>query len=264
MKINRVKSELRKGLPQIGTWLSLSNPTAARFMSRTGFHWLTLDMEHSSAHWETAASIFGVVADSNSIPLIRVPSISHENAKRALDQGAYGIVFPMCNRREQAEMAVSACHYPPRGTRSVGGNLHALNFGTEASEYYRCVSDEILVVVQAEHIDAVDRIDEILSVPGIDAVFVGPNDLLASMGKTPQMDSDDTEFVSAITKIREAAIRHGVAPGIHVADSASAVRRMEQGWQFIAISSELGFMLEGAAAAVQVAIGETGKRSARY
>jgi 4-hydroxy-2-oxoheptanedioate aldolase len=84
------------------------------------------------------------------------------------------------------------------------------------------------------------------------------------MGKTPQMDSDDTEFVSAITKIREAAIRHGVAPGIHVADSASAVRRMEQGWQFIAISSELGFMLEGAAAAVQVAIGETGKRSARY
>jgi 4-hydroxy-2-oxoheptanedioate aldolase len=154
----------------------------------------------------------------------------------------------MCNTVELAELAVSSCKYPPIGTRSVGGSVHALNFGTNAADYYRRANDEVLVVVQAEHIDAVDQIDRILSVPGVDAVFVGPNDLLASMGKTPQMETDDPQFVDALDKILRSAKSHGVAPGIHVADAQAAKRRMEQGWQFIAVSSELGFMNQAAGA----------------
>jgi 4-hydroxy-2-oxoheptanedioate aldolase len=264
MRTNHVKAALRAGNSQVGTWLSLASPLAARFMARSGFHWLTLDMEHSSVHWETAASILGCIADAGGTPLVRVPSISHENAKRALDLGAFGVVFPMCNSVQLAELAVAACRYPPEGTRSVGGSLPCLNFSTSADEYYRRANQEILIVVQAEHVDAVERIDEILAVPGIDAVFVGPNDLSASMGLTPQMESHDPKYLAAIERIRAAASRHGVAPGIHVANAAAAQNRLEEGWRFIAISSELGFMNAAAAETVAKVLGDHGSTTSRY
>ena len=236
MRKNSVKAALREGRPQIGTWLSLASPMAARFMARVGFHWLTLDIEHSPASWETAASIFGFVAEAGSIPLARVPINSLENAKRCLDAGAFGIVFPMCNSVEEAEQAVAICKYPPQGCRSVGGGLHSLNFNTDSSEYYAKANDEILVIVQAEHILAVERCEEIFSVPGIDGMFIGPNDLLASMHKTPAMETDDPAFVNALNHLRESAVRHGIAPGIHVANAEAAARRIAEGFRFVAIS----------------------------
>jgi 4-hydroxy-2-oxoheptanedioate aldolase len=264
MRENSVKAALKRGEPQIGTWLSLASPMAARFMARSGFHWLTLDMEHSPVDWSTAGTVFGHVADAGCTPLVRVPSISHENAKRALDAGAFGIVFPMCCSREEAELAVSACRYPPLGTRSIGGGLHSLNFACQPAEYYARANEEILVIIQAEHRLAVERAEEIFSVPGVDAVFVGPNDLLSSMHKTPAMETDDPEFVEALRIIRTTAERFGVAPGIHVADAATAQRRRAEGWKFIAIGSELAFMNRGAAAEVCAAIGAGGGEGVRY
>src|SRR5579862_2650521 len=212
MRTNPVKASLKAGLPQLGTWLSLASPLAARYMARTGFDWLTLDIEHSPVDWKDAAMIFGAIADVGGIPLARVPFTSLENVKRSLDAGAFGIIFPMCNSVEEAELAVASCKYPPEGHRSVGGGLHALNFGCSPSDYYRSANEEILVIIQAEHVLAVERADEILAVPGVDAVFVGPNDLLSSMGKTPMMDTDDPEFVFALKRIREVADARGVAP----------------------------------------------------
>src|SRR5580692_5400647 len=126
MRPNAVKAALKQGLPQIGTWLSLCSPLAARYMARTGFHWLTLDMEHSPVDWEAASMIFGAIADAGGVPLARVPFTSLENVKRCLDAGAYGIIFPMVNSVEEAELAVASCNYPPKGQRSIGGGLHAL------------------------------------------------------------------------------------------------------------------------------------------
>ena len=258
MKRNPVKAALKEGTAQIGTWLSLSSPFAARYMARTGFHWLTLDMEHSPVDWETAAMIFGSIADAGGVPLARVPFTSMENVKRCLDAGAFGIVFPMCNSVEEAELAVAACKYPPTGQRSIGGGLHALNFGGAPGEYYQRANDEILVVIQAEHVLAVERADAIFAVPGVDAMFVGPNDLLSSMGKTPAMESDDPAFVDALRHLKKTAEHHGIAPGLHVSDAATAKRRMTEGWKFIAIASELAFMLAGAKETVSGAIGEDG------
>ena len=256
MRQNSVKRLLREGEPQIGTWLSLASPIAARFMARTGFDWITLDMEHSPADWETAALVFGAIADAGGTPLVRVPSNTHENVKRALDSGAYGIIFPMVNSVDEAERAVAACKYPPQGTRSVGGSMHTLNFGASSSEYFARANDEILVVIQAEHIDAVGRCEQIFKTPGIDAVFVGPNDLLSSMGQTPAMDSKNAEFVAALKRVREVAKSCGVASGIHVANPEEANRRVAEGWRFIAISSELGFMLERAREVATKTIGK--------
>jgi 4-hydroxy-2-oxoheptanedioate aldolase len=266
MRINPVKHALRAGEAQIGTWLSLGSPMASRFMARAGFHWLTLDMEHSPIDWETAAVIFGVIAEAGSVPLARVPFNSLENAKRALDAGAYGIVFPMCNTAAEAEQAVAVCKYPPEGRRSVGGGLHALNFGTDAADYYRRANEEILVVVQAEHIQAVENCKAIFAVPGLDAMFVGPNDLLASMGRTPAMETDDPAFVDALRHLRETANRHGIAPGLHTADAQAANRRIAEGWRFIAIASELRFMLDSACSTVRAVPGlsDTSSSAPRY
>lgn len=246
MRTNPVKHALKADIPQVGTWLSLASPIAARFMARTGFRWFTLDLEHSPASWETAALIFGLIADAGAVPLARVPFNSLENAKRALDAGAFGIVFPMCNSREEAEEAVAACRFPPAGRRSIGGGMHVLNFATTTTEYFHRANEEILVIIQAEHVLAVERCEEIFSVPGVDAMFIGPNDLLASMGRTPAMDSPDAEFVEAVQRLHDVARKNGVAPGIHVGTVEQARKRIAEGFRFIAVSSELGFMLSEA------------------
>ena len=253
MKTNTVKHALRAGKPQVGTWLSLASTAAARHMARAGFDWLTLDMEHSPADWETAAQIFGSIADAGGVPLVRVPSNSHENVKRALDSGAYGIIFPMVNSVEEAERAVAACKYPPVGNRSVGGALHTLNFDTDSATYFARANEEILVIIQTEHIEAVNRCEQIYRVPGIDGVFVGPNDLLSSMGKTPAMDSKDPDFIAALKRVRETAVACKIAPGIHVANPEAALQKVSEGWKFIAVSSELGFMQERAREVAQIA-----------
>src|SRR5438067_12806383 len=128
MRKNPVKQALKAGKPSVGTWLSLGNITAARFMARAGFDWLNVDIEHSLVDWETATHIFASVADAGCIALARVPGNRHDHIKRVLDNGAMGVVVPMVNSRPEAEDPVAACLYPPRGNRSVGGSVHALNF----------------------------------------------------------------------------------------------------------------------------------------
>src|SRR5215471_14297564 len=193
MRPNPVKRLLRAGQPSVGTWLSLGSITASRFMARAGFNWLTVDIEHTLVDWETATHMFASIADAGCIALARVPSNRHDHIKRVLDNGAHGVVVPMVNSREEAEAAVSACLYPPAGNRSVGGSVHALNFAATANEYYARANDELLVVLQCEHIKAVEDADAIFSVPGIDAIFVGPNDLAASMrskeGRPPSAEA---------------------------------------------------------------------------
>src|SRR4051794_26907187 len=181
MRSNPVKQALRAGQPAVGTWLSLGSITAARFLARSGFAWLTVDIEHSLVDWETATHMFAAVADAGCTVLARVPANRHDHVKRVLDNGAHGIVVPMVNSRDEALAAVAAALYPPVGNRSVGGSVHALNFGTTAPDYYSRANNEVLIVLQCEHIRAVEDADAIFSVPGIDAIFVGPNDLAASM-----------------------------------------------------------------------------------
>lgn len=243
---NPLKAALRRGETQVGTWLSLCSPLAARFLARTGFPWLTVDVEHSPVNWETAALMFAQIADAGAVPLVRVPSNTHENIKRALDNGAMGIVVPMVKTAEEAEAAVAATRYPPAGDRSVGGSLHCLNFRVSPPEYYAHASDHIFVAVQTEHITAVENADAICSVSGLDAIFVGPNDLLQSMGKTPAMESDDPEFVDALRHLRETAVKHGVSPGMHTLTTEQIQRRSQEGWRFLALGSDAALMLGAA------------------
>jgi 4-hydroxy-2-oxoheptanedioate aldolase len=248
MRPNPVKDALRAGKPAVGTWLSLGSITAARFMARAGFAWLTTDIEHSLVDWETATHMFAAIADAGCTALARVPANRHDHIKRVLDNGAHGIVVPMVNSREEAEYAVAAALYPPAGNRSVGGSVHAMNFGTSANDYYAHANEEVIVILQCEHIKAVENADAIFSVPGIDAIFVGPNDLSASMrGKDGRPPSGEATK-KALDHILATCKKHKVAAGIHCGTADEANHRAAEGWQFMAIGSELKMMLNGVAA----------------
>jgi 4-hydroxy-2-oxoheptanedioate aldolase len=246
MRANVVKQALKAGKPSVGTWLSLGSITASRFLARVGFAWLTVDIEHTLVDWETAAHLFGAIADGGCTALARVLANRHDHIKRALDNGAHGVVVPMVNSREEAEAAVSACLYPPRGDRSVGGSVHALNFKCTPAEYYAKANDEVIIVLQCEHIKAVEDAERIYSVPGVDAVFVGPNDLAASMrsrdGKPPSGEASS----QALKQVLAACKKIGVPAGLHCYSPEEAKARIEEGWQFIAIGSELRMMMDAA------------------
>src|SRR5262245_51500681 len=237
MNPNRTKARLKAGEAVIGAWLAIPSPLSARFMAQLGFDYLTVDMEHHPISIESAALMFQVIAAAGVTPLARVPWNTAENIKRVLDCGAAGIVVPMVNTRAEAEAAVAAAKYPPRGIRSVGGSLHALNFRADAATYYARANDETIVVLQAESPQGVENADAILSVPGVDAVFIGPNDLMSMMGMKPAMETDAPQFVEALDHIVKTAKKYGVAPGIHTIDHEAASRRMAQGFQFVAIAS---------------------------
>ena len=247
MKLNPVKRALKEGKPQVGTWLSLGSPFAARFLARVGLPWLTVDLEHTHTDIGTAALMFGAIADGGCVPLARVSCGRHELIKSALDCGAMGIVAPMVMDADEVRAIVAAAKYPPVGNRSVGGGLHALNYGATADEYYLGADNEVLVVIQAEHIDAVERADEIYGVPGIDAVFVGPNDLAASLRDERGTAPTPEVMEATLAKVLAACRRQGVAAGMHVQTIEQARRRAAEGWQFLAVGSELKFLMDGAA-----------------
>lgn len=243
MRPNPVKRDLKAGKPSVGTWLSLGSIPASRFLARAGWAWLTVDIEHTLVDWETATHIFAAIADAGCTPLARVPSNRHDHIKRVLDNGAHGIVVPMVNSREEAIAAVAASRYPPVGTRSVGGSVHALNFDTTAPDYFAHANDEILVVLQCEHIQSVENADAIFSVPGIDAIFVGPNDLAASMRGADGSPPTAEATARAHKTILETCKKHGVPAGFHCGTPDEVLLRIEEGWQFLALGSELRMML---------------------
>ncbi len=247
MRANHVRRRLQSGEASIGCWLSLPSPEGAEFISKLGFDWLVVDTEHNPIDIRTMGQMFAAMSGSNTAPMVRIPWNHAEHFKRVLDAGAWGVVVPMVNSREEAEAAVSATRYHPIGDRSVGGSRHAISFETTATEYYRHANDEILLIVQIEHIAGVEHAEEILSVPGVDACFIGPNDLAASMGLGLgiPMEWDHPQIVEAIAHVRETCVRHGVAPGIHCSGAAAVNQRLGEGFRFCAMASELRYMLGG-------------------
>ena len=239
MKTNPVKEKLRQGKPSFGTWLSLGNLHATRVLARSGFEWLTLDIEHSAFDWSTAAVTFAAVADAGCVPLARVPEGDHYCIKRVLDAGAFGIVVPMVNTVEQARTAIAAAKYPPEGNRSVGGGMHALNFAATAGDYYQRANDEILVVLQTESPTGVENAQAIYSLPGCDAIFIGPNDLRFNMRAPDGTMPTDQEHEAMIQRVIEIGKQVGTPTGIHCMDPESALKRAGQGMQLLAVASDL-------------------------
>lgn len=247
MRPNLVKQKLRSGQPAIGTFMALGSPLGAEQLAHAGFDWLVIDQEHGAIDATLTQSLLQAISTTDTVPLIRVPWNRGDWIKRALDAGAYGLVVPMVNTREDAEAAVRATRYPPQGDRSIGGSRTRLYGGPDYVEH---ANEEILLVVQIEHKDAVRNAGEILSVPGVDAYFIGPGDLCSSLGLPNTWEPDFPEFWAACDEVARAAKELGVPGGIHSSPGRAAAM-IERGYQFVAIGFDVSYLAAGAAAAVQ-------------
>jgi len=234
---NLVKKKFKKRKLSVGSWLSLANTTIAEIMAKSGFDWIAIDMEHSVIGIQNIESLCQVIEANGSVPLVRLSSNDSVLAQRVMDAGAYGIIVPKVNTKKDAIKAVQSIKYPPEGMRGVG-LYRAQEFGSKFEKYKDVVNQESLVVVQVENIKAVENIEEILSVKGIDGLFIGPYDLSCSLGVPGKLDHPSVR--KARNKFINAARERGVIAGIHVVYPSlkELKRRIEEGYKFIAYSTD--------------------------
>ena len=232
------KEKLKQGKPVFGGWMLIGHPWIAELMAGEGFDWICVDMEHSTIGHEAFQNIALAVKGSGCDLLARLHSCDPVQAKFVLDTGADGIIVPMINSRAQAEQAVAMARFQPAGLRGVSVS-RATDYGRNFKDYTSSHNEKVIVVVMLEHIEGAENADDILSIPGIDAAFIGPYDLSASMGTPGELNHPDV--CAAQEKIIAACRKHGVAPGIHVvAPSAEQLRqRLDEGYSFIACSSDI-------------------------
>jgi 2-dehydro-3-deoxyglucarate aldolase/4-hydroxy-2-oxoheptanedioate aldolase len=250
MNLN-IRARLQKGDTLIGTLITIPAPEIAEIMAEIGYDWLFIDTEHGSFDAQSAQGILQAV-DHRCPCVLRVPTNDEVWIKKALDIGAAGIIAPGVNSAEEAERIVRMCKYPPRGTRGVGiGRAHG--YGLKFKEYVAKANDDIAVILQAENTNAVENIAEIVQVPDIDAVLIGPYDLSASMGKTGRID--DAEVQAAIASVTECCRDAGMPLGIFADSAESAAPFIEQGYTLIAISTDCLHMVQGARATLKAIAG---------
>jgi len=215
----------------IGTIVTLSSPEITEIYSQAGFDWLFIDLEHSTLSIKDAQTILQTAGEETAC-VIRVPSIDEAWIKRTLDIGPDGIIIPQVKSVEEAKLALQLCKYPPEGLRSVG-LARAHGYGEKFQEYVASANNEIAIILQIEHIDAVNNIEEIIKVPGIDALFIGPYDLSASMGKTGQVNDPDVQ--NAIAHVKKAAKEANMPLGIFGANADAVKAYIEDGYSLITV-----------------------------
>jgi 2-dehydro-3-deoxyglucarate aldolase len=238
----RFKDRLKKRERLIGILLSLPSPEIAEIAAEAGFDWLFIDMEHGLLDYADTQRMIQAVS-GRSACIVRVPTNEPIWITKALDLGADGLIFPHISRAEEARAAVRAARYPPAGTRSVG-IARAQGYGASVAECLAQANTEIVLIAQAEHIDAARNIDEILSVDGVDAVFIGPFDLSASLGIPGQ--TADPNVQEAIARIRDACAARNIPAGIFARNAEGVRRAAEQGFSLLGASTDT-LLLGGAA-----------------
>jgi 4-hydroxy-2-oxoheptanedioate aldolase len=243
MRENTVKRAWRDGKLTYGGWLSIPSAFSAEVMAHQGFDWICIDMQHGVMDYQTAVTMLQAISTTQTIPIVRVPWNEPGIIGKMLDAGAYGIIIPMVNSPEDAKAAVGACRYVPDGYRSFGPTRAGFYGGPDYAEQ---ANQEIACIPMIETKTAIAHLDEILAVPGIDAVYVGPSDLSLTLGLPPRMDHDDQSFQDARLTIAKACRQRGITAGIH-ASAALAPKHAEAGYQMITISSDVASLAGGAA-----------------
>jgi len=244
---NLLKEKLKEGKPVIGTFVGLGHPDVTEMLSRMGFDWLVIDSEHSPIGFETIQLMLQGMNGTDCTPIVRPSWNDMVAIKRILDIGAHGVLIPWVNSREDAEYAVRACKYPPEGLRGFGPRRAALLDPT----YAQTANEELLIIAQIETREAVDNLDEILSVDGIDACYIGAFDLAISYGLTFP-DLKNPEYLNAFDKVLAAAEKWKKPSGMYTF-SNNVQWAIEKGFTLITVDSADTFLMRGARAAFKKA-----------
>lgn len=252
---NPVKTLLREGAPVVGATITIPSVETAAQIANAGFDFLWIEMEHSPITLETARSMILATRGLKAIPFIRVPFNELWLAKRALDAGALGVIFPFTSNAELARQAVAACKYAPAGRRGSGPGLATFRWPAPGEGYHSFADRNVVVMLMIEDAAAVDNIDEIAAVAGIDIMYIGTSDLSYSLGHGGQ--SDHPVVQEAINKIVAAAKRNNVPLGRPAGSPGLMKKYMEQGFTVFQSPSDVSLMLRGARAFLQP-LGKTG------
>jgi 4-hydroxy-2-oxoheptanedioate aldolase len=244
MRENRVRTKLMKGEPVLNGWLMVPSSLSAELLAHSGFDSLTVDMQHGMIDFDSALAMLTAISTTSATPLVRVPWLDPGIIMKTLDAGAYGVICPMINSREEAETLVAATRYAPRGNRSWGPIRAALYAG---GNYLEEANDTVLNFAMIETAQAVERIDEICSVPGLDAIYVGPADLCLSLTGKVQTDTMEGVVGDAIRHILARARAHGVFPCTHTSSAPFALKMLELGYTFVTCANDAKLLSAGAA-----------------
>lgn len=242
--MGRTKEHLRQGIPALGGWVMITHPTVVELYASEGFDWICLDMEHTSTDLRTMHECILAAKGTDVDMLVRLPSHEPSMAKRALDAGIDGIIAPCVNTADAARRIVAMTKFPPLGNR--GASLaRSTDYGRKFKSHFETHNDRVLVVVMLEHVDALDNLDEILEVPGIDATFIGPYDLSSSMGLPGQLDHP--HVAAAQAKILATCRRHGIPAGFHIVQPNRMLlqQRLDEGFLFLGCGLDTEFILQG-------------------
>lgn len=242
-KLGNLKHKLQNNELTIGSWITLGHPAIAEIMAKSGFDWLTVDMEHSAITLHEAQQLIQVIELSDCVPLVRVGENNPNLIKRVMDAGAYGVIVPMINNAKDAKDAVEAVKYPPIGKRGVG-LARAQGYGTDFDNYKKWVENDSIVIVQIEHIDAVMNIDEILATEGVDGFIIGPYDLSGSLGIPG--DFNHPKVIEALEHVKNAAQRANIIAGFHVVppEPEQVKIKINEKYRFIAYSLDTLLLAE--------------------
>lgn len=238
-----LKENLQSMSLTIGSWLSLSNTAVAEIMAGGGFDWLAIDIEHTPTTLQETQQLIRVIELAGVTPLVRVSENNATIIKRVMDAGAHGVIVPLVNTVEEARNAVNAVLYPPLGTRGVG-LWRAQGYGRTFRRYVEWQNQYSVVVAQIEHIRGVENLEAILAVDGIDALFIGPYDLSASLGAPGQFDNP--KYIEAVEHVEAVARAMNKPAGCHVVypDSGEVRKKIEAGYTFIAVGTDYLFLIQ--------------------
>lgn len=243
MRENRLRTLWSEDRAAINGWLAVPNSFSAELMAQQGWDTLTIDMQHGLIDEAAMLTMLQAISTTPAVPIVRVPWLEPGILMKALDAGAYGVICPMINTREDAQNLVAWTHYAPQGTRSFGPVRAAIYGG---ADYAQQANQTIVAFAMIETVQALDHLDAILSVEGLDAIYIGPSDLSLSLGCKPQFDDVDPPVAQAIDHILDRARAHGVKAGIHNGRPDVAKARIARGFRFATVSSDARILAAGA------------------
>ncbi|MFL5761289.1 MAG: HpcH/HpaI aldolase family protein [Thermomicrobiales bacterium] len=248
MRVNAAKQKMLAGKPAYGYGLGLGSPIAAESLAESGIDFILLDNQHGSFGPESTIASLMAMATTHAVPIPRVARNDYTMIGRMLDEGAMGIVVPMVHTVADAKAAADACRFPPTGIRSWGWG-RADRYGDDYSEW---INDQLFVAVQIESVTAVENAEAIMATPGVDGCWIGPSDLSLSMGLHPRHRSEDERVLKAVDQVLEACRNTGKIAGYAADGPAQAKAYAERGFRFLTAGSDIGFMLAGASAGVDL------------
>lgn len=239
--VSKIKRKIEKGLCSVGSWMQISSSDIAEILGCSGYDWIAVDLEHGNFSNEKLPEIFRAIEIGGTVPLARIATTKTKDIKDALEAGAQGLIFPMIETASQLKKAISDTFYPPKGSRGVGYSRVNL-FGKKFDDYLNTTAKGIFVVAQIEHINAVENLDEILSVPGLDSIMIGPYDLSGSMGITGEFENP--QFINIVDKIFKKANKKKIPMGFHVVhpDKFLLEEKINEGYQFLAYCTDAVFL----------------------